>query len=194
MTLSPEIQSILDIIINEQEGGWQLSHTDGDNDGGWTLAGVTANSYRSYFNKDYSLTEMTDQFTYNRETVKVDIYHVYEMDYLYPLHLDYLPESIRGPLASCAINCGTQTAIKLLQTAIKTPNVDGIMGSTTVAYSKDYTGDLLAVFSSLWLKHYNDIVAAKPEYIKFSAGWYHRVIFWTSRSVTDPAVTSNLSA
>jgi lysozyme family protein len=182
MTLSPEVAKILEVIITAQEGGWKIWHTEGDNDGGWTLAGVTASTYNRQYNTSYNYAAMEDRWNNLRDSVVAEIYHVYEMDYLSPLHLDYLPESIRGPLASCAINCGTQTAVKLFQRTVGTSTVDGFVGATTIHYANSYSSDLLEDFLKSWLAYYHEIVANNPEYQKFTDGWNNRVTYWASNS------------
>lgn len=167
--ITPEAQAIIDTIIEKQEGGWLLTENKNDPDGGWTYAGVTASVFNKKFNSTYTYSAMHDNFTSNENIYMInkDIYDIYFEQYYLPLHLSELPTSIRGPLFSCAVNCGTETAVSILQAAYNKGmeqqdhiKVDGNLGPITIR-SMQYVasrGDLKDYFLREWMLHYINLV------------------------------------
>lgn len=139
MSLTPELRSILDTIIEKQEGGWVLygSNTDDDPDGGWTYAGVTAKLWEKYYKKFVSKEDF--KYFLNNNKAKPAIELVYEEEFIIPLQLSKFSTLLQGPLLSCAINRGMSNAVKALQLAlnfhVQTANIlkiDGQLGPKTL--------------------------------------------------------------
>ena len=182
--LPENIITALDDIIINQEGGWKIWHTEGDDDGGWTLAGVTATTFIRYHGNTYAdsndnllkISVITQLWKAVPDLVRQDIYAIYNIEYILPLRLDKLPSTITAPLLSCAINCGTKTAINLLQRAIAVTE-DGIIGPATIAAASK-SDNLLADFLAWWKYHYEVIANHDPSKEKFMAGWINRVDYY----------------
>lgn len=113
LTLNPAIQSILDDIIVNEEGGWKLTSDPNDNDGGWTLAGVTKATYESKFKIKCTITDIRQKKMGNIEDLKNEIYQIYYEEYYIPMNRS-LP-SMDASRLSCAINCGVPTALGLIR-------------------------------------------------------------------------------
>lgn len=126
MSLTPELRSLLDIIIEKQEGGWVLhgSNTDDDPDGDWTYAGVTAKLWEKYHRKDVSKLEFQEFLATNIGRSAIEF--IYEEEFISSLKLSKFPALLQGPLLSCAINRGVSNAVKALQLSIN----DALEGSS----------------------------------------------------------------
>lgn len=171
------ITSILNDIITHQEGGYVLTENKNDPDGGWTYAGVTAKTFNHYCElygeaPVKSLQDMKECLAAKDDLVQDAIHHIYNEEYCEPLWLDRLPEGIRGPVLSSAINCGVETAVKILQRIVEVEQ-DGKMGSKTLAAIErfvlywaepDHGYSLLKnAFLREWTRHYIKLVEANAK-------------------------------
>jgi lysozyme family protein len=176
VTLSASTQQLLDIIIEKQEGGWILSHDKDGGDGGWTFAGITATALKKY--PDF-------QSANSPIPTKEQIYDIYEKEFV-PENFEKLPLALRGSLLSACINCGKETAIKLLQTTCNVYGgreviiVDGILGTRTLnaVIAFHYDSFIRPQFLKQWMLHYIRICVAIPSKLPFLEGWFNRAEYW----------------
>ena len=194
MTLSKRSQQLLDLIIEEQEGGWVLSKDPDGGDGGWTFGGVTANTFNKFTfqatNYRCPTYSLADNFaSLSHATFKAACLEIYEANY-FPPHFDELPALLQGPLLSASIHCGRKTAVKLLQTTYNNDHsdlaillaVDGDLGQVTLdevnAQFTSWSINFIKDFLGTWEEHYRSIVDANPDKEQFLKGWLNRVAFW----------------
>lgn len=185
-------KQLLDFIIDHQEGGWTLTQVSGDNDGGWTYAGVTCKTFTAWCNAIGDTRFYP--YTYNTmKAVEVPavqdvIYEIYSKKYCAPIQLDDLPRILKGPVLSCAINCGAETAIRILQKVADVPQ-DGEMGSRTMAAitvaNNRINSFLFEKFLREWMRYYIRLITQEDEFegfkkAKFLEGWFNRVETWRS--------------
>ena len=144
--------------IVEAEGGAKLVNDTG----GLTKWGI---SQRSHPHVD--IANLT------REGAE-DIYH--EM-YWRPIKANALPPALALVLFDASVNMGVPTAVKILQTVLRTVSVDGVMGPETVAAAKMFLPrtELVAQFLRLRASQYRDLAAKSPKYAKYGYGWEMRV-------------------
>ena len=101
---------------------------------------------------------------------------IYKIDYWGVVKCDKLPEQLRYPVFSCAVNCGTTNAAKILQRTVLAI-VDGVVGSATIKaarYYRDING-LVEDFCHYWRKHYEQIVENDESQRCFLNGWIARI-------------------
>lgn len=200
MGLSIPEKSAVDIIISKQEGGWKLTHLLGDNDGGWTYAGVTASTFNDWIVKKQNSKPFTSKEEFasyledGNKDISDTIYDIYEANFVRPLQLEHLPNSLFCILLSCAINDGVDAAISILQAATNSyyakfnPRwqpliVDGELGEHTIEAVNGavMVGNVLfSKFLYHWTLHYVRIVKKKIDDLQFLEGWINRVEFWRS--------------
>lgn len=101
---------------------------------------------------------------------------IYRGLYWKPCRCEELPDLWRYPVFSCAVNCGSKTAIRLLQKIVGT-TADGIYGGKTTQAVSIYVRKDLFVdkFCDLWCKYYDQIVKHNPKQEIFLRGWKNRV-------------------
>lgn len=136
------VKSQIDQVIDEDEGGWKLTHNANDPDGGWTYAGVTSNVWNEFQKDRYTKGGL--QFipdTYENMLTKIGqysaatndlIYYVYYTKYYKPLQDHTSWQILPGALFSCAVNCGLSVAVKIWDAAEKehSPNAAFLQGWT----------------------------------------------------------------
>lgn len=201
---APTLESLLDTVL-VQEGGWKITNNPDDNDGGFTVGGVTAKNFNAKVRGGGRYTYAGIRAFWNNDpaAVKAICLDCYHEKFLAPLKLEELPVAIRGPLLSAAINIGEDTAVKILQ-GIVGAKQDGDIGPATIKKVLDYISglfrehDLKQEFLKAWMKHYIDLVQensiAWREYALhhsdkipmqlravFLEGWYNRVEFWRDK-------------
>jgi lysozyme family protein len=87
----------------------------------------------------------------------------------------YLPELLKYPMFSCAVNCGYKVAIILLQRAAGVKD-DGIFGRITRTTCNSLPPrQLCETFYTKWKDYYQAIVRNKPNQQVFLKGWLNRV-------------------
>lgn len=113
---------------------------------------------------------------------------IYKRDYWEKVQCDAFPPSLRLPLFDSAVNQGTKTAIKLMQTALGITS-DGDLGPITLkAVAEADEDDLLINFLAERARHYGSLSTFKT----FGRGWMRRLFHVTKMTMEDdrPAVTA----
>lgn len=174
-----EFGELLDEVIQKQEGGFVLSRDADGGDGGWTFAGVTARTFNGYchergndpLNYEEMQKALYDESDEMHATIMEEIYDIYAQEYVKPLQLGTEGPQLCGPLLSCAINCGTHTALHLLVEAQR----DCFPGASP-----------LHEFCILWENHYHLISLVHPEKKQYLKGWYNRINYWLVKAGMKP--------
>lgn len=161
MTFLEAVEHILEL-----EGGFIAHPKD---PGGSTNFGI---SQKSYPNLDI------------KNLTKSEAIKIYLRDYWLPLRLDELPEVLRLCLFDCAINQGTNVAIKFLQASVGTV-VDGKIGPMTInaVKSKDATKILINILKGRQT-HYTKL----STWDTFGKGWSKRLLHITILSLAPDVV------
>jgi lysozyme family protein len=156
----------LDITL-KNEGGYV---NDKDDPGGPTNYGVIQETY-----DDYNKAKKRPLKPVKYITIP-EVEDIYD-DYWYDAGCDKLAEFDSGLAIGhfdCAINCGSQTAIKILQRACRVKD-DGIIGPFTIANAKIiHKSQLYSRLIHERNKYYARVCKAKPQMIKFLEGWLIR--------------------
>ena len=151
---------IIEITL-EHEGGYVHDPKDL---GGETNFGIAKRFYPDVDIKNLSKDEAKD---------------IYRRDYWDRNKVEELSESLRHIFFDMCVNQGRGTAVKILQRACNAKGadlaIDGGMGPKTEETIKTYKPSLDRV-RCYRLKHYYDLVNAKPEQERFLYGWYKRAI------------------
>lgn len=170
--------TILNLVIDHDEGGWVLSMDEDGGDGGWTAVGVTANVFNAHaksidendidsYEDFFTLWNDSDETYAARKQIIGELHDIYTAQYLQPLKLDSIDATVRGAYLSCAINCGVVGAHVIMGHAI--------MYRNTSLQSKL---SLLDAFCYAWHNHYSAIIAVHPEKHIYVTDWFNRVEFW----------------
>ena len=151
---------IIDITL-KHEGGYVHDPKDL---GGETNFGIAKRFYPEVDIKNLTKEEAKD---------------IYRRDYWVRNKVEELPENLRHIFFDMCVNQGRGTAVKILQRACNAKGadlaIDGGMGPKTEETIKTYKPSLDRV-RCYRLKHYYDLVNAKPEQERFLYGWYKRAI------------------
>ena len=151
---------IIDITLHH-EGGYVHGPKDL---GGETNYGIAKRFYPEVDIKNLTKEEAKD---------------IYRRDYWDRNKVEELPENLRHIFFDMCVNQGRGTAVKILQRACNAKGadlaIDGGMGPKTEETIKTYKPSLDRV-RCYRLKHYYDLVNAKPEQERFLYGWYKRAI------------------
>ena len=151
---------IIDITL-KHEGGYVHDPKDL---GGETNYGIAKRFYPEVDIKNLTKEEAKD---------------IYRRDYWVRNKVEELPENLRHIFFDMCVNQGRGTAVKILQRACNAKGaalaIDGGMGPKTEETIKTYKPSLDRV-RCYRLKHYYDLVNAKPEQERFLYGWYKRAI------------------
>ena len=114
-----------------------------------------------------------------KNLTKEEAKDIYRRDYWVRNKVEELPENLRHIFFDMCVNQGRGTAVKILQRACNAKGadlaIDGGMGPKTEETIKTYKPSLDRV-RCYRLKHYYDLVNAKPEQERFLYGWYKRAI------------------
>ena len=141
---------------------------DPSDSGGETNYGITQKTYDPSGNKrirDISIAE-----------VRV----IYEQNYWKVAKCDII--STIAPIIAIstfdtAVNCGTTTAIRLLQEALGVKSIDGLLGPLTLEALKN--SNQLALLGSLSIRrqrYYAHLCQLYPKNLKFLIGWVLRTV------------------
>ncbi len=95
---------------------------------------------------------------------------LYRRHYWEPSKAEILPISLRAIHFDTAVNCGTATAIRLLQRAAKV-NDDGIFGGVTAGAALNVP---VEAYVKERIAYYERIVARRPDQKRFLKGWITR--------------------
>jgi len=148
-------------ITLHHEGGYVHDPKD--------LGGETKLNNTKRFNQDVDIKNLTEDETKE----------IYKRDYWDRNRVEELPEHLRHIFFDMCVNQGRGTAVKILQRACVAKGadiaIDGGMGPGTMNAIETYkpSNDRVRCYR---LKHYYDLVNAKPEQERFLFGWYKRAI------------------
>ena len=194
------LDSALDDIIRNQEGGWILESDPRDRDGGWTFGGMTANEFHE---NGYPWTLEYMHFCVekhpdgslineaNFEHAKEVTLEIYDKKFINTVQWDKIPKQLVAPFLSCIINCGLEGGSKSLQRSLAQDSpVDGRLGPKSLAALQRQTAkfsvsSVLREFFVEWKYHYDVICDPKqggkvnPAY---HAGLINRVKYWENKS------------
>lgn len=168
--LDQTTRNILTTIVEKQEGGWKLWHTEGDDDGYWTFAGCTAKAFVPWLNKRFSWSNVSVEDTKQRiekailqggaelDSWKEIVFNFYHDQYVIPLSAIVGTGGNTLFEISCIINCG-------------------FSGCKSIYINADSrTKDTYELnFEDAWVDHYVAIVVKDPGKLKFLNGWINRV-------------------
>lgn len=99
-----------------------------------------------------------------------DVAAIYERDYWLAVRADRFPAGVALLLFDSAINQGPQTAVKLLQKALRVAE-DGDPGPITQQATLDQMPGILAFYAAERARYY----ALLPTVRAFARGWYRRL-------------------
>lgn len=183
------VDSAIECIIKEQEGGYVLSSDPDGGDGGWTFAGITRTTFFAHANSAPTKAAVAALIV-NTSSVEyrdfiATIHSIYETQYV-PMYFQELPQLLHLPYLSASINCGLTSAVEILQVALNMlpglhslVEVDGKLGPLTMSdVAACHEADLRDAFMWAWMKHYVAIVLSKPEKLQFLVGWSNRILHW----------------
>lgn len=170
---SPEFFLALDYVL-KYEGAYSNNPAD---KGGETYCGISRVAYPNWLgwshidaNKDHLPIAVLNTLV---EDFYVRIWNDLQLDY-------YRPE-LSTFVFDMAVNCGTKTAVKTLQTALNAVGAslveDGIMGEKTKIALSHFSGNLsiiVSILQTLRTKLYLRIVEANPSQKIFLFGWLKR--------------------
>lgn len=102
---------------------------------------------------------------------------IYLEHYWRPIKGNALPPGLALVVFDAAVNMGVPTAIRLLQTVLRGPVVDGVMGPETVSAAKMYLPriELIAQYLRLRCSWYRDLARQSEKHAKYLYGWEMRV-------------------
>ena len=163
-------------VVFANEGGYSNHSND---PGGKTNMGITEATLKQA-NK-YGITDIKDVKKLTHSVCE-DIY--FQM-YWTPCKAESMADGVSLIHFDCAVNCGTNTAAKLLQRTINrilnanVLTVDGIIGKNTLAYldkvSKADANKCALVYCTIRDEYYKRLAATKSKLKVFLKGWLNRV-------------------
>lgn len=150
-------------------GNWTDGKAKGTNGGKLlgTKYGISARVYgKELMGKGISIKDLT------LDEAKA----IYSRDYWDRCRCDELPDYIRYPVFSCAVNCGVKTASEILQDTVCGIK-DGKIGSATIKAVRNFrdTERLYEEFLQRWAEYYEEIAAKDPSQQVFLKGWLNRI-------------------
>lgn len=177
-------REIIEAVIINDEGGWTLSYDPDGGDGGWTFAGVTANTFHDWC-KEYSKImattwqyyNVTKEFVYEHmhtDTFKHIILRIYKEKFMGADDIIIVNQHFSTGFLSCKVLCSRVEGVKLLQGALNI-KVDGVLGPETRAAIIDANKETQSRFCLFWMHHLIDICKHNPAKIQYLSGWYNRV-------------------
>lgn len=200
--LSSNATTAIDMVISIDEGGWVF--TDNKHDlGGATFAGVTSKWFCLWYEKKYGITNgLANQKAFvevfGSGVIEPDfkdlIYEFYNEEFYLPIKGNDLPDIVRLPVLSCAVNVGLDEAPHWLQLSVNSMldpfgdefdelmviKVDGQIGPksiNTIEYisSGDGGKELINIYiRDYWLRKYIRRVVKRPDQLANLKGWYNR--------------------
>jgi lysozyme family protein len=153
-------------VVLKNEGGYSNNAADS---GGATMKGVTQKEYDSYRAKQ------GDGF---RDVILIsdeELWDIYYTLYWLPMNLEIInDDDLVLQIYDCGVNCGSRTAIKLLQRLVGVKD-DGYIGQQTNRAIKEYNGNILEDYKKRRKLFYITLKQNKPELKPFLLGWLARV-------------------
>jgi lysozyme family protein len=98
---------------------------------------------------------------------------IYREGYWKDWHGQILSQSVANKVFDFGVNAGVGTATKVVQAALGLPQ-DGVFGPNTLLEVNKRGDAFLVPLKVKLIEHYQAVVQAKPETIKFLAGWIRR--------------------
>lgn len=151
---APHFRACLDFVLR-MEGG-EVNHPN--DPGGHTKYGISQRAYPELDIVSLTLEQAGE---------------IYHRDYWLPCHCDQLPPALALALFDCAVNCGKGRAIALLQAALGV-QIDGVIGSRTVAAASRQYRSGLVKFLTRRVQHYVELARVNDRYAVFLGGWLAR--------------------
>ena len=164
--ITADIQAAIEAVIMNDEGGWSLSKDPDDGDGGWTYAGVTANTYRTVYSGFYNYSDIEGFIRTNLAEIKKRVFTIYYQRFY--THLILNPRADFSDMQlSCAINCGVATA-------------------NNIALSAKSRID----FAHQWMLAYGTICKQNEVKIMYIHGWTNRVFRYLKEKEETPKLVA----
>lgn len=141
--------------------------------GGLTWAGISKPTWGGWMQKRF-------ESSYQWPPTDAQVRTFYREAWWDANEMDRLPGPVAVELFKCATNMGVSAAAKILQLAVRAATgralkVDGVIGEQTMgALSDANAAAVAAAMRSEAARFYDKLVAAKPEYKVFHAGWINR--------------------
>lgn len=162
MTYSVEFQIAVRGVL-AREGGYVHDATD---PGGETNRGLSRRQY-----PDLDLANLTDEQAAD----------IYWRDYWSALSCDQLPAVVATKLFDCAVHCGHQQAVLILQRAANDLGchlqLDGWLGPVTrTTIMGMHKTALVCAMAARQYERYQEIVRRNPALRKFATGWAIRAM------------------
>ena len=181
-----EMLGLLNKIIQDQEGGWNLEEDSRDHDGGYTFGGMTKTEFVGsgimLSSDDIRVLIKTKE---EKETLCQIVTQLYFKHYINNFYWNALPKELRGPYLSAIINLGKSGGGKVLQRAIKLPDneVDGSVGPHTIVALQNFVEKLSVTqlmdnFFAEWKAKYTRQHEAGTVDPAFYKGLLNRVKYW----------------
>lgn len=146
------------------EGGYV---NDPNDSGGATNRGITQHTFDAY----------RDSLKQPRQGVKLitdaEVARIYHEMYWTPAHCEQMPDALGVCVFDTAVNCGVNSAIKMLQRAVGVED-DGVYGPHTAEEVSHEGNELVIPFLDERRARYRQIVTAKPSQEVFLKGWLNR--------------------
>lgn len=167
-------------LVGLAEGGYSNNPLDA---GGVTICGIARNANPGWEGwKMIDLWESRgitgkalDKLAKNDPQFMALVNALYRGKYWNTAQCPYVPELLKYPMFSCAVNCGHKVAIVLLQRAAGVKD-DGIFGKITRTTCNSLPQrELCERFYTKWENYYKAIVKNKPSQQVFLKGWLNRI-------------------
>lgn len=168
ITVPDAVKAAIDLVITNDEGGWVLSQDKDGGDGGWTYAGITANTWNHFMppNTADETLSYSDIFNFLNgqlnslcasistvDELKETVYEIYFRNYFNNL---IAPDpSIQAMEFSAAVNMGPAQARQI-----------AFGNKTKIGFAHD------------WLVHYARICQNNPDKLQDLVGWINRVFHY----------------
>jgi lysozyme family protein len=159
------VDDVIDDIIR-REGGFVENPSDR---GGTTKFGITQATLAEWRGSPVTANDV--------EVLTVDeARSIYRTLYIDKPGFAALPDPLRGLVVDTAVHSGIKTAVRLLQTALGSPSVDGILGPVTMAAIQDANNELLyRKMLAERIRYLGEVITVRPANAAFAKGWMARV-------------------
>lgn len=170
------ISSIIDGILNRE--GRTYTNVPGDN-GGPTKFGITLSTLQAYRRQIHPSTNGSVTSTDVQNLTEVEAREIYEHNYIKGPGYDKLGNlGLIEELIDAGVNHGVQTAIRMLQRAVKVKQTGIIDLATITAVQKLAEVKVVILFLGARAHYYASILTPQSEHNwKFAAGWFNRLGF-----------------
>ncbi len=178
---SPYFDAALSHVL-AMEGGYTNDPAD---PGGPTNFGITLADY-ARFSKTAILPANRDALTYGLQHIALaDVRAIYLEDYWTPASCPQLPATLAFFHFDTAVNMGTGTAIRMLQTALDC-QIDGELGPKTIAAAaRADPAKVLTTYADIRRRRYRSLAG----FPRFGRGWIARVDTTIARALALTSTT-----